>query len=195
MIRRQLVPALLVLVTMSVLLGVAYPLLVTGVSQVAFPHEADGSLVEVDGAPVGSELLGQRFEGPEWFEPRPSSAGDDGYDAAASSGSNLGPSSPELLEAVEERVDRYREVNDLPPEAPVPVDAVTGSASGLDPHISVANARIQAPRVAEARDLPVDTVLDLVDDNTEDRPLGVLGDPGVNVVLLNVALDQLRPSR
>lgn len=193
--RRQLLPALLVFATMSVLLGLVYPLVVTGVSQVAFPHQADGSIVEVDGAPVASELIGQSFDGPEWFEPRPSSAGDDGYDATSSSGSNLAPTNPELVTAVEERVDAYRELNGLPLEVDVPVDAVTGSGSGLDPHISVANARFQAPRVAEARGLELDVVLGLIDEHTEDRPLGVLGDPGVNVVLLNLALEQLGTSR
>ncbi|MCU0310902.1 MAG: K(+)-transporting ATPase subunit C [Acidimicrobiales bacterium] len=187
--RRQLLPALLVLLTMTVLLGVAYPLVVTGVAQLAFTRQADGSLVEIDGTPVASELIGQPFDGPEWFEPRPSSAGE-GYDATSSSGSNLGPTNPELIDAVRERVDAYRARNGLPAEVAVPIDAVTGSASGLDPHISVANARLQAPRVAEARGLSVDQVLDLIDDNTDERPLGVLGDPGVNVVLLNLAVDE-----
>lgn len=188
--RRQLAPALLVFATMSVLLGVVYPLAVTGIAQVAFPHQADGSLVEVNGVPVGSELIGQVFEGPEWFTPRPSAAGD-GYHAASSSGSNLGPTNPTLIAAVEQRVETYRERNGLPPEVDVPVDAVTGSGSGLDPHISVANARLQAPRVAAARGLPLEDVVALVDDHTDPRPLGVLGDPGVNVVLLNLAVDQL----
>jgi K+-transporting ATPase ATPase C chain len=190
--RRQLLTGLLVLVVMTALLGVAYPLVVTGVGQVAFPHQADGSIVEVDGRPVASELVGQWFEGAEWFHPRPSAAGD-GYDAAASSGSNLGPTSPDLLAAVEERVAAYREENALPDEVAVPVDAVTASASGLDPHISVANARLQAPRVAEARDVEVDEVLALVEDHTDTRPLGLLGDPGVNVVTLNLALRTLGP--
>jgi potassium-transporting ATPase KdpC subunit len=188
--RRQLVPALLVFATLSVLLGVVYPLVVTAVAQVAFPHQADGSLLEVDGVPVASELIGQSFDGPEWFTPRPSAAGD-GYDATSSSGSNLGPTNPDLIESVAERVEAYREMNGLAPEVAVPIDAVTGSASGLDPHISIANARLQAPRVAGARRLPVDDVLALVDEHTQARPLGVLGDPGVNVVRLNLALDQL----
>lgn len=193
--RRQIVPALLVFATMSMLLGLGYPLLVTGVAQVAFPHEANGSIIEVDGVPVASELIGQSFDGAEWFQPRPSSAGDNGYDATSSSGSNLGPTNPELIAAVEARVEAYRERNGLSTEINVPVDAVTGSGSGLDPHISVANARLQAARVAEVRDLPVELVLDLVDAHTEDRPLGVLGDPGVNVLLLNLAVDQIGAPR
>jgi K+-transporting ATPase ATPase C chain len=188
--RRQLLTAVLVLATMTVLLGVAYPLAVTAVAQVAFDHEADGSLVEVDGAPVGSDLIGQAFTGPEWFQPRPSAAGD-GYDAMASSGANLGPTSEELAVSVAERVEAYRLANDLPSDVAVPVDAVTGSGSGLDPHISVANARLQAPRVAEARGLDADVVLELVDEHTDGRPLGVLGDPGVHVLDLNLALERI----
>jgi K+-transporting ATPase ATPase C chain len=179
---------------MTVLVGVAYPLAVTAVARLGFGHEAGGSIVEVDGTPVGSELIGQPFDGPEWFHPRPSAAGD-GYDAGASSGSNLGPTSADLLASVEARVGAYREVNGLPPEAAVPADAVTASASGLDPHISVANARLQAPRVAASRGLDLQVVLDLVDAHTEHRPLGVLGDPGVNVVRLNIALEQAGPPR
>jgi K+-transporting ATPase ATPase C chain len=177
------------LAAMTLLLGVAFPLTVTAVSQVAFGHQAGGSLIEVDGTAVGSELIGQPFTGDEWFHPRPSAAGG-GYDAMDSSGSNLGPTSRELLASVEARVGAYREENGLPAGATVPGDAVTGSGSGLDPHISVANARLQAPRVAATRGLDPDVVLDLVEANTEDRPLGVLGDPGVNVVQLNLALGQ-----
>lgn len=188
--RRQLLAGLRVLLTMTVLLGLAYPLVVTAIAQVAFPHEADGSIVEVDGVPVASELIGQQFDGDEWFHSRPSAAGD-GYDGMASSGSNLGPLNPELAASIAERTDAYRAENDLPAQMPVPVDAVTASASGLDPHISVANARLQAPRVAAARGLDVDRVLAMVDDHTDRRPLGILGDAGVNVVTLNLALRTL----
>jgi K+-transporting ATPase ATPase C chain len=187
--RRQLLTGLVVLGLLTVLCGIAYPLVVTGVATAAFPDQATGSLVEVDGRPVGSELLGQAFEGPEWFHPRPSAAGD-GYDALASGGSNLGPSSAELEVLVAERVAAYREVNGLPDELAVPVDAVTASASGLDPHISVANARLQATRVADARRLDLAEVEALIVEHTDDRPLGILGDPGVNVLTLNLALDQ-----
>lgn len=188
--RRQLLAGLRVLVTMTVLLGLAYPLVVTGIAQVVFPHEADGSIVEFEGEPVASELIGQTFEGDQWFHSRPSAAGG-GYDAMASSGSNLGPTNPELATEVAARVAAYRAENDLPAQVAVPVDAVTASASGLDPHISVANARLQAPRVAASRGLELDRVLDLVDEHTDGRPLAVLGDPGVDVVTLNLALRTL----
>jgi K+-transporting ATPase ATPase C chain len=186
--RRQLAPAILSIVVFTVLLGFAYPLVVTAIAQVAFNDNADGSLVEVDGEIVGSELLGQSFTEPGYFWPRPSAAGD-GYDAAASSGSNLGPTNPDFLATVEERAAAYREAHGLSEDVLVPVDAVTTSGSGLDPHISVANARIQADRVAEARGVPVDGVLALVDENTEGRPLGFLGEDGVNVLELNLDLD------
>lgn len=185
---RQLRPAALSLLAFTVLFGVAYPLALLGVGQVAFHDKANGSLVEVNGEVVGSEVIGQGFVAPEYFHPRPSAAGA-GYDGAASSGSNLGPTNPDYLAAVEERAVAYREENGLPEDARVPADAVTASASGLDPHITVANAQLQAPRVADARKLPLDDVLALVQDNTDERPLGVLGDPGVNVLRLNLALD------
>ena len=188
--RRQLLAGLRVLVTMTVLLGLAYPLVVTGIAQVVFPHEADGAIVEFEGEPVASDLIGQTFEGDQWFHSRPSAAGG-GYDAMASSGSNLGPTNPELATEVAARVAAYRAENDLPAQVAVPVDAVTASASGLDPHISVANARLQAPRVAASRGLELDRVLDLVDEHTDGRPLAVLGDPGVDVVTLNLALRTL----
>ena len=188
MIRRQLVPALLAFLALTVLTGVVYPLVVTGIAQVAFASRADGSLLARDGVVVGSRLIGQGFAEDRYFHPRPSAAGD-GYDGAASSASNLGPTNPDLLNAVEERVAAYRELNGLSPDEEVPVDAVTSSGSGLDPHISVANARLQAPRVAEARGLSVDDVLALVDEHTAGRPLGFLGEPGVNVLELNLALD------
>ena len=189
--RRQLLPALSMVVLFTVLLGGLYPLLVTGVSQVAFRDRANGSIVEVDGAPVGSELIGQPFTEDRYFWPRPSAAGD-GYDAMASSASNLGPNDETLLGDVEQRAAAYREANGLAPDAPVPVDAVTASASGLDPHISVANARLQTARVAEARGLTVEQVEALVEGATEGPSLGFLGEEAVNVLRLNLALDALR---
>jgi K+-transporting ATPase ATPase C chain len=140
---------------------------------------------------VVSELIGQTFVAPEYFHSRPSAAGA-GYDGSASSGSNLGPLNQDLLSSVQERVAAYRAENGLNDAVVVPVDAVTASGSGLDPHISVANARLQAPRVADARALSLDEVLALVDDHTDGRSLGVLGEPGVNVVMLNLALDDLQ---
>lgn len=192
--RRQLLTGVLLLAVMTVLVGVAYPLAVTGVARVAFGDQANGSIISSDGRSVGSRLIGQRFDGPEWFHPRPSTAGG-GYDAQASSGSNLGPTSPELLALVTDRVAAYRTENDLSDDVDVPVDAVTASGSGLDPHISIANARLQAPRVAAQRALPVETVLDLIDAHTDDRPLGVLGDPGVNVLEVNLSLEQAGRAR
>jgi K+-transporting ATPase ATPase C chain len=187
---RQLVPAALALLVFTVLLGVAYPLVTTAVAQLAMNHRADGSLITRDGRVVGSELIGQTFTSPEYFHPRPSAAGD-GYDSMASSGSNLGPLSPDLLSAVEDRVAAYREENGLGETQGVPVDAVTASGSGLDPHISVANARLQAPRVAALRQLDEATVIDMIEAHTDGRGLGVLGEPGVNVLALNLALDDI----
>ena len=186
--RRQIFPALVVFLALTVLTGVVYPLVLTGVSQVGFPGRSDGSLIERDGTVVGSRLIGQSFSEESYFHPRPSAAGD-GYDGASSSASNLGPTNEDLLSSIEERVAAYRELNAIPSNAEVPVDAVTASGSGLDPHISPENARLQAPRVAEARGLPLEDVLDFVDDHTDDRSLGFLGEPGVNVLELNLALD------
>ena len=192
MIRRQLFPALVVFLALTVLTGIVYPLVLTGVSQVAFPGRSDGSLVERDGVVVGSRLIGQGFAGERYFHPRPSAAGD-GYDGASSSASNLGPTNEDLLASIEERVAAYRELNGLMPGTDVPVDAVTASGSGLDPHISPQNASVQAQRVARARGISLDTVLDLVDEHTDARSLGFLGEPGVNVLELNLALDAESP--
>ena len=187
--RRQLLTGLTMFAMMTVLVGVIYPLAVTGVAQLAFGDRANGSIIETDGQPVASSLIGQNFEGPEWFHPRPSAAGDDGYDGATSAASNLGPTSEELADLVGERVEAYRAENGLDDRVRVPVDAVTASGSGLDPHISVANAQMQAPRVAADRGLDDEVVAGLIDDATQRRPLGVLGDDGVNVVELNLALE------
>jgi K+-transporting ATPase ATPase C chain len=197
MLRRQLVTGLLMTVVMTVLLGLAYPLAVTGISQGLMSKRANGSLVKANGTVVGSSLIGQSFADadgkplPKYFQPRPSAAGD-GYDAMASSGSNLGPSNAKLLEAVAQRVAEYRTLNGLAADAKVPVDAVTASGSGLDPGISLANARLQAARVAKARDVSPGAVARLIDQHTEGRPLGFLGEQTVNVLTLNLALDELR---
>jgi K+-transporting ATPase ATPase C chain len=182
----QLAASVRIVAVMTVALGVAYPLAVTAFAQVAVEDRADGQLVEVDGELVGSRLIAQGFKGDEYFHPRPSAAG---YDAAASSASNLGPTNPELLDTVADRVADYRTLNGVPDGVRVPVDAVTASGSGLDPHISPVNAALQAPRVAAARGLDVDVVLDLVGEHTTRRPLGILGDDAVNVLDLNIALD------
>lgn len=186
---RQLKPAIISVIVFTVLLGGVYPLVATAIGQVALNDEANGSLIRRDGVVVGSELIGQTFTAPEYFHSRPSAAGA-GYDGSASSGSNYGPQNPDFLAAVAERVAAYREENGLSGDVSVPVDAVTASASGLDPHISVANARLQAARVAQARGLTLAVVMGLIDDHTDGRSLGVLGEPGVNVVLLNLALDE-----
>jgi potassium-transporting ATPase KdpC subunit len=190
MLRRQLPAAIGMIVIFTVLTGVVYPLVVTAIGQIAFHDKAEGSLVKVDGEVVGSSLIGQSFSAPDYFHPRPSVAGD-GYDATASSGSNLGPTNPDFLATVAERVDAYRAENGLPDGTRVPVDAVTASASGLDPHISVANAERQTSRVAEARGLDPGTVLELVDKHISGRALGIFGEEGVNVLELNIALDAL----
>jgi potassium-transporting ATPase KdpC subunit len=186
--RRQLVPAVVVFLAFTVLTGLAYPLAVTGIAQVAFPERADGSLLERGGETVGSRLVGQAFTAPRYFHPRPSAAGD-GYDAMASSPSNLGPTNEALVAAVRQRAAAYRRDNGLAAGARVPVDALTASGSGLDPHISPANARLQAARVARSRGRPLAEVLALVRVHTSGRALGFLGEPGVHVLELNLALD------
>ena len=165
-----------------------YPAVVWAVGQGLFSHKANGSLVRADGKVAGSSLLAQGFTAPNYFHPRPSAAGQ-GYDAAGSSGTNLGPTSKKLIESVKERVDAYRAENGLPPDARVPADAVTSSASGLDPHIGVRNATLQAARVAKARGIGEKDVLAKVGAHTEGRTLGFLGEPRVNVLTLNLSLD------
>jgi K+-transporting ATPase ATPase C chain len=171
-----------------------YPLVVFGIGQAAFPDQANGSLiVDKSGIVRGSKLLGQGFTGEKYFHPRPSAAGN-GYDAANSSGSNLGPTSEKLSGFIKDRVEAYRKENGLKDSDAVPADAVTASASGLDPHISPRNAEIQIPRVAKARGLTEEKVRALVKQNTSAPDLGILGESGVNVLLLNLALDQIPPS-
>jgi K+-transporting ATPase ATPase C chain len=183
---RQTVAGLFLLLAFTVVFGLAYPLLMTGVGQVAFHHQANGSLVQLQGKDVGSSLIGQEFKRARWFQSR-SSAGS--YDALASGGTNLGPNSPDLLKAVQDARARIAAENGVAPAA-VPPDAVTSSASGLDPHISPAYADLQIARVARARGMNVADVQKLVDDHTQSRVLGFLGEPRVNVVQLNLALAQ-----
>jgi K+-transporting ATPase ATPase C chain len=184
------VSALTMLALATILCGV-YPLVVWGIAQIVFPGQANGSLVEVKGKIVGSSLLAQNFSGAQYFHPRPSAAGDTGYDGTSSGGSNLGPLSQKLYDQIKERVASYRTENNLPAKMLVPGDAVTASGSGLDPHISLRNAEIQAPRVAQDRKLSAGEVTRLIQDLTEGPDLGFLGEPGVNVLRLNLALDAL----
>ncbi|MFY7065786.1 K(+)-transporting ATPase subunit C [Nocardiopsis changdeensis] len=184
---RQLIAGFTMMAVATIVLGLAYPLAVTGIAQAAFPHRANGSFVEHDGRTVGSEWISQEFTGPEYFHPRPSAVGHDPRD---SGGANLGPTDAGLLDEVAARTEAYRDLNGLEPDAGVPVDAVTASASGLDPHISVENARLQADRVARARGLDAARVEALIGEHTTRRTLGVLGEPGVNVLELNLALDR-----
>lgn len=183
---RQLRPALVMLGLMTALLGIVYPLVTTGIAEAIFPSEARGSLVRVGDKVVGSALLAQAFTGDKYFHPRPSAAGEKGFDATSSGGSNLGPTSKALNERVRGDVEALRKES----MGPIPVDLVTTSGSGLDPHISPAAAMLQAARVAKARGLPEERVRALVTECTEGRLLGLIGEPRVNVLLLNLALDE-----
>src|SRR5690242_8353850 len=175
--------AVLMTVVLTVLLGIVYPLIMTGIAQVVFPSQANGSLVkDSSGNVVGSALLAQAFTQPQYFHPRPSAAGSNGYDATASGGSNLGPTNQKLIDNVQSNADAYRQENGLAADAQVPVDAVTASASGLDPDISPANALLQVHRVATARGVSDDQVRAMVSQYTEGRTLFVLGEPRVNVL-------------
>jgi potassium-transporting ATPase KdpC subunit len=176
-------------IVFAIILCGIYPLIVYGAGQLFFPNKANGSLIEgKDRRLVGSELLGQAFSSDKYFHPRPSAAGA-GYDAANSSGTNLGPTSQKLMDSVKAAVEQYRKENNLTADALIPADAVTSSGSGLDPHISVKNAELQVARVAKARGLGEDNVRELVGQNTDGPQFGILGDPGVNVLKLNLALD------
>ena len=184
----HLLLSLRMLIVMSVVTGVVYPLVVTGIAQVAFPAAANGSLISVNGKAMGSSLIGQPFDDPNYFWSRPSATSPQPYNAMASSGSNQGPLNPALTDAVKDRIKALRDA-DPGNTAPVPIDLVTASGSGLDPHISVAAADYQAARVAKARGLAADKVQSLIAAHTEGRTFGVLGEPRVNVLALNLALD------
>ena len=193
-ILRQLRPTIVLLVLFTLLTGVVYPLAVTGVAAVLFPGQAEGSLIVKDGKVVGSRLIGQPFDDPKYFWSRPSATAPFSYNGGSSSGSNLGPLNPALTDAVKGRVETLKAA-DSTQQAPVPVDLVTASGSGLDPHISPAAAHYQVQRVADARKLPIEKVQALVERNTEYRTFGLLGEPRVNVLLLNLALDDVSNRR
>jgi len=184
----ELRPAVLVLLVLTIVTGVVYPLVVTAIGQIVFPDQANGSLIERDGKVLGSSLIGQPFSDPKYFWPRPSATGPVPYNAGASSGSNQGPLNPALTDAVKARIEALRAA-DPGQTLPVPVDLVSASGSGLDPHISPAAAAYQVRRVARVRGLPEDRVRALVAEHIEGRQLGILGEPRVNVLLLNLALD------
>lgn len=188
--RKNLITSILMTLVTTVLLGLAYPLAVTALARVIFPAKADGQLVERNGRVVGSALIGQPFSSPGYFRPRPSAAGQAGYDAGASGGSNLGPTNRKLIERVKADVEKLRVEN---AGAAVPVDLVTTSASGLDPHVSPAAAAFQIPRVARERGMREEDLRLLVAEHTEGRQFGLLGEARVNVLLLNLALDGMKP--
>jgi len=189
---QQLLPGLRITLVLTLLTGIVYPLAVTGMCQALFRDRANGSLKTVDGQVIGSELIGQNFTRPEYFQPRPSAAGNDGYDATASGGSNLGPTSQKLIDRVKASAEKFRKDNPTY-SGPLPADLVTTSGSGLDPHISPASATAQADRIAKARGISTAQIQSLIDAHTEGRDLGFLGEPRVNVLLLNLDLDSRFP--
>jgi potassium-transporting ATPase KdpC subunit len=187
---KNLVTAILMTIVTTVLLGLIYPLVITGIAQVIFPGKANGQLIERDGQVIGSRIIGQPFSSPGYFRPRPSAAGANGYDGAGSSGTNYGPTNKKLIDRVKADAEKLQAEN---PGKPVPVDLVTTSASGLDPHISLAAAEFQAPRVAKERGMSEDEVRQLLQAHTTGRQFGFLGEPVVNVLELNLDLDAKRP--
>jgi potassium-transporting ATPase KdpC subunit len=189
---KELWTSIVATIVLCVVVSGVYPVLIWGLGELLFPHQANGSLVESNGLIVGSELLAQGFSGARYFHPRPSDAGT-GYDPLNSGGSNLGPTSQKLMDTIKANVDQYRQDNGLPAGALVPVDAVTASGSGLDPHISLQNAQLQVPRVAKERGVSEEVVRGEVTKATDHPLLGLGGDPGVNVLRVNLALDLLAP--
>ena len=190
----QIKITILATIVMTILFGLAYPLVFTGLAQVLFPHQANGSLVTVNGKVAGSELIGQSFTKPEYFHGRPSAAGNNGYDAANSGGSNLGPTNQKLVDRVKADVQKFR-AEDPDYTGPIPADLLTSSGSGLDPHISPASAEAQVARIAKARGVTPDRITELVAKHTDGRQWGIFGEPRVNVLLLNIDLDHSVPLR
>lgn len=189
---RQIVSSVAMLAVLTIVTGFVYPLAMTGLAQAMFPDQANGSVIVQNGVTVGSKLIGQNFTNPAYFHGRPSAAGKDGYDAASSSGSNLGPTNQKLMDTVADNVKKVREENDLPADAAVPSDLVLASGSGLDPHISPAAAYAQIERIAKERSVAVSDVRQLVDRQVDGRQWGIFGEPRVNVLELNLALDALK---
>jgi len=188
---KNILRSFLLLIIFTIILGFLYPLLITGISKIIFPYRSSGSLIKYEGKIVGSELIGQNFTGEQYFHPRPSAAGKDGYDPLSSGGSNYAPANEDFISAVKERISNLRKENKLEDYIKIPSDAVTSSGSGLDPDISVDNALLQADRIAKKRNIPVSEINDLIRQNTEKRILGFLGEPKVNVLKLNLLLDNL----
>jgi K+-transporting ATPase ATPase C chain len=188
---KQMVNAFAMLIVFTIITGLVYPLAMTGLAQILFPFEANGSILVQDGKPIGSALIGQNFTSTRYFHGRPSAAGTDGYDAASSGGSNLGPTSKKLVAVVADNLAKIRDENQLDAQSVVPSDLVLASASGLDPDISPAAAYVQIKRVASERELSADVVRNIVDRQVRNRQLGILGEPRVNVLKLNLALDAL----
>ena len=186
---KSIINSFFMMIIMTLITGLAYPLATTGIAQIFFPAQANGSLISYNGTTVGSKFIGQNFSSDAYFHSRPSAAGTDGYDTTASGGSNLGPTNKKLQETVSDRISKIRDENKLSPEASIPSDLVLASASGLDPHISPESAYLQVERIAAARGMTVPAVRLLVEKYTEYRQLGFLGEPRLNVLELNLALD------
>ena len=191
---QQIIPGLRIKLFMTIILGIGYPLLITGICQLMFPYRANGSLIEKNRVVIGSELIGQNFSKPEYFHPRPSAAGTDGYNATASGGSNYGPTNQKLIDRVKASIEKFRTENPTYTEA-IPVDLVTASASGLDPHISPASAEAQSDRIARAREVSAAQIRQLIRNYTDAPQLGIIGEARVNVLAVNLALDERFPRR
>ena len=189
---KQMGKALKLLVLMTVLTGLVYPLAITGLARLLMPYQADGSLITKDGRIVGSKWIGQNFSSPKYFHGRPSAAGPDGYDGSSSGGSNLGPKNKQLIDSIKVKIDTVRKQNDLNAADPVPADWVTTSGSGLDPDISPSTARLQAKRIARVRGFDLQTVHTLIESRIQPRQFGLFGEPRVNVLELNLALDAVK---